>query len=174
MGALAWIFGALGGLCAVMGIITALAVVPEVAALTWMFWFVLSGILLLTCIAFTVGRSVSEQLSLSAALIVKVVMSGSRAKISLRVYPSAAKSEVVGFTDGVLQVRVAAPPVKGKANKELIAFLSKALAVGKGALTIVKGQTSRSKVIAIDGLSQEDIMKQLSPKPFSSSDNASR
>ena len=97
-------------------------------------------------------------------------MSGSKAKISLRVYPRARRSEVVGFTDGVLQVRVAAPPVKGQANKELLAFLSKALAVGKDALTIVKGHTSRSKVIAIDGLSQEDIVKRLSPKPFSSGD----
>ena len=99
-------------------------------------------------------------------------MSETEAKISLRVYPSAARSEVVSFTNGVLQVRVAAPPVKGQANKELIAFLSQALAVGKGAVTIVKGHTSRSKVIAIDGLSQEDIMKRLSPKPSSSGEDA--
>ena len=52
----AWIFGILGGLCAVMGILTATAVVSEVAELTWMFWLVLSGILLLASIAFTVGR----------------------------------------------------------------------------------------------------------------------
>lgn len=99
-------------------------------------------------------------------------MSGSKVRISLRVHPGAARSEVIGFTDGVLQVRVAAPPVKGQANRELIALLSKALAVGKGALTIVKGHTSRSKVIAIDGLSQEDIMKRLLPKPFASGDDA--
>jgi len=99
-------------------------------------------------------------------------MSGSKVRISLRVHPGAARSEVVGFTDGVLQVRVAAPPVKGQANRELIALLSKALAVGKSALTIVKGHTSQSKVIAIDGLSQEDIMKRLSPKPSSSDDDA--
>ena len=53
----AWISGILGGLCAVMGIITALAIIPEVAALTWVFWFVLSIILLLICIAFAVGSS---------------------------------------------------------------------------------------------------------------------
>ena len=56
MGILAWIFGAIGGLCMVMGIITALAEIPEVAALTWMFWLVLSAILLLASIAFAVGR----------------------------------------------------------------------------------------------------------------------
>ncbi len=55
MGMSALIFGILGGLCAVMGIITATAVVPEFAELTWMFWLVLSGILLLASIVFTVG-----------------------------------------------------------------------------------------------------------------------
>ena len=53
----AWISGILGGLCAVIGIITALAIIPEVAALTWVFWFVLSIILLLICIALAVGSS---------------------------------------------------------------------------------------------------------------------
>ena len=56
----ALIFGMLGGLSAVMGIITATEVVPEYAGLTWMFWLVLSGILLLASIAFTVGRGGSE------------------------------------------------------------------------------------------------------------------
>ena len=56
MGMLAWIFGILGGLCMVMGIVTAAAVIPEVAALSWMFWLVLSAILLLACIAFAMGR----------------------------------------------------------------------------------------------------------------------
>jgi hypothetical protein len=57
MGVLAWIFGGLGGLCAVMGIITAVEVIPEVTALTWTFWLALSAILLLASIAFILGRS---------------------------------------------------------------------------------------------------------------------
>ena len=89
-------------------------------------------------------------------------MTSSQAKILLRVHPNAARNEVVDFADGQLQVRVAAPPIKGKANKELIAFLSKVLGVGKSSVTIVKGHTSRSKVIAIDGLSQENVIKRLS------------
>ncbi len=56
MGMSALIFGILGGLCAVWGIVTATEVVPEYAGLTWMFWLVLSGILLLGSIAFAVGR----------------------------------------------------------------------------------------------------------------------
>lgn len=61
MGMLAWIFGVLGGLCTVMGIITAADVVPLLGTeLTVMFWLVLAVILFLVCIAFAIGRSVSE------------------------------------------------------------------------------------------------------------------
>ena len=89
--------------------------------------------------------------------------SNSLAKISVRVHPSAARNEVLGFTGGVWQVRVSAPPVKGKANKELISFLSRLLGVSKSRIGIIRGHTTKDKVIAISGLSQEDIMKRLSP-----------
>jgi uncharacterized protein (TIGR00251 family) len=92
-----------------------------------------------------------------------VSLSERGAKISLRVYPNAARNEVAGFTDGVLRVKIAAPPVEGKANRELIAFLSQKLGVGRGCLTIIKGHTSRNKVIAIDGLSQEQVLRRLLP-----------
>ena len=54
---LAWTFGTIGGLCMVMGIITAAEVVPLLgSAFTWMFWFMLAVILFLASIAFAVGR----------------------------------------------------------------------------------------------------------------------
>jgi hypothetical protein len=57
MAALAWVVGAVAGLCMVMGIITATGVVPLLGAeLTWTFWFGLSGILFLASIAFGVSR----------------------------------------------------------------------------------------------------------------------
>ena len=86
-----------------------------------------------------------------------------KAEISVRVHPNAARNKVVGVTDRVWQVRVSAPPVKGKANKELITFLSGILGVGKSQIDIIRGHTTRNKVIAISGLSQEDIVKRLSP-----------
>ncbi len=88
--------------------------------------------------------------------------SGNEAKISVRVHPNAAKNEVVNFTDRILQVRISAPPVKGKANRELIAFLSQILDIGKSKVSIIKGHSSRHKIIAIDGMSQQDIMERLS------------
>jgi len=89
-------------------------------------------------------------------------MSNSQVKISLHVHPNATRNEVVGFTGGVWRVKVAAPPTKGKANQELVSFLSRILNLSQGSLTIVKGHTSRDKVIAIDNLSQEDIIRRLS------------
>ena len=61
MGLFAAILGGIGGLCAVMGIVTALEVIsPITSDLTWMFWFVLSAILLLGSIAAAQGRSVQD------------------------------------------------------------------------------------------------------------------
>ncbi len=62
MSILAWTFGILGGLCAVMGIITAAEVAPEMnqalgAGFTAMFWLALSAVLLLACIAAAVSRT---------------------------------------------------------------------------------------------------------------------
>jgi len=84
-------------------------------------------------------------------------------ELSLHVYPNAARNELAGFSEGVLGVKVSAPPVKGKANKELIAFLAQKLGLSKGDLTIIKGHTSRNKVMAIAGLTQEEIARRLSP-----------
>ncbi|MFC1873906.1 hypothetical protein ACFLYX_01240 [Chloroflexota bacterium] len=61
----AWILGILGGLCAVMGIITAAEVAPQITALlgdgfTAMFWLALAAVLLLTCIAAAVSRTEYE------------------------------------------------------------------------------------------------------------------
>ena len=87
--------------------------------------------------------------------------SGNEAKISLRVYPNASRNEMMGFTDGVLRVKISAPPIKGKANRELITFLSRLLGVSKGSVNIIKGHTTRNKVVAVDGFSREEVMKRL-------------
>jgi len=87
---------------------------------------------------------------------------GGEIRLSLNVYPGAAKNEVVSFTDDLLRIKIAAPPLKGKANRELVAFLSKYLGVGKGNINIIKGHTSRNKIIAINGISQEELRQRLS------------
>jgi len=84
-------------------------------------------------------------------------------KLWLHVYPNAARNELAGFSEGVLRLKVAASPVKGKANKELIAFLAQKLGLSKGDFTILKGHSSRNKLISIAGLSREELSRRLSP-----------
>ena len=62
----------------------------------------------------------------------------------------------MGERDGAVLIRIAAPPVDGKANQALIAFVAKTLGLPKGAVTILRGETSRNKVIRVEGQSPAD------------------
>ena len=64
-----------------------------------------------------------------------------------------------------VRIKIAAPPEKGKANKELVDFLSERLDVARADIEIVSGQTSRQKVVAVNGLGKQEIMKRLLPQP---------
>ena len=84
-----------------------------------------------------------------------------QATIMVQVQPNASQNKVARFGKGVLYLRIAAPPTKGKANQELIKFLSDILGIGKDNLTIAKGMTGKRKVIVIKGLMQNQVMGQL-------------
>lgn len=76
--------------------------------------------------------------------------------LTVRVTPKASKTAVTGVVplEGdatALGLRVAAPPVDGAANDEVVRFLAKALRVGRSAVTLVAGQTSRVKRLRITG-----------------------
>ena len=82
-------------------------------------------------------------------------------RISVHVNPNAGQNKVVGFQNGLLKVMIAAPPTKGKANQELLRFLSDFLGVSKSNLNIEKGMTSKKKTVAISGLSQSEFLRLL-------------
>jgi uncharacterized protein (TIGR00251 family) len=82
-------------------------------------------------------------------------------RLLIRVTPNAGRNEITGWPEGVLQVKIAAPPEKGKANKELTDFLGQRLGVKRSAITIIKGQTGRNKVLEIEGMSREDMINKL-------------
>ncbi len=88
-------------------------------------------------------------------------MKDKQVKIVIQVQPNASQNKVARFEDGVWHLRIAAPPVKGKANRELIKFLSDVLGLSKSAITIEKGLTSKRKVIVIEGLTEEEIRELL-------------
>lgn len=89
------------------------------------------------------------------------------ARITVRLSPRASRDQVVGFeaaADGeseVLRVRVTAPPVDGRANAALTRLLAKRLGVARGAVEVVSGQSSRQKVVAVEGLAQDEVRRRL-------------
>lgn len=83
-------------------------------------------------------------------------------RILARVQANAKKNEVLRFQEGILYLKIAAPPLKGKANQELLKFLSEILSVSKSRLTIEKGLTDRTKVVSIEGLTQEQALEKFS------------
>ena len=76
----------------------------------------------------------------------------------VRVVPRASRSEIVGEHDGVLRVRIAAPPVDGAANEELVRLLARAFAVSRSNVEISGGQTSKLKQIRVNGIRPEMLL----------------
>jgi len=70
--------------------------------------------------------------------------------VAVQIVPRASKSEIVGEFNGLLRVRVAAPPVEGAANKELVRVLAKRFKVARSAVTLLSGENSRVKRLRIE------------------------
>ena len=102
-----------------------------------------------------------EEIGTYCAKINPIMAESEQAKIVVRVQPNAKQNQLVGFKEGVLHIRITAPPVDGKANDALIKFLSGCLGVSKSRLSIEKGMTGRIKTIAIRGLSQRQALSDL-------------
>jgi uncharacterized protein (TIGR00251 family) len=88
-------------------------------------------------------------------------MTGESALLRIRVQPRAKRDEVVGERDGAIVIRLKAPPVDGKANAALTAFIAKAAGVPRSRVEIVKGATAREKVVRVEGASEADLRRAL-------------
>ena len=78
------------------------------------------------------------------------------------VQPRSSKMEISGLHDGVLRVRLTAPPVDGAANKQCIELLSRKMKIPKRAIRIASGASARRKRMKISGLGIEEVKKILS------------
>lgn len=72
--------------------------------------------------------------------------------LTLHIQPGAKKTEVAGPHGDALKIRLAAPPVDGKANAALLAFIAAKVGVGRTAVELVSGQTARAKRVRITGV----------------------
>jgi uncharacterized protein (TIGR00251 family) len=84
-------------------------------------------------------------------------------QLSVRIQPGARRSEVTRLVDGIWHIRVAAPPVEGRANLALVAFLAEKLDMPKSSLAIVRGLSSRNKKVEVTGLNETQVASRLKP-----------
>jgi uncharacterized protein len=83
------------------------------------------------------------------------------AELRVRLTPRAHREDFGPERDGALVVRVTAPPVGGQANLALCRLLAKRAGVQRGAVTVLRGESSRDKIVRIDGISDEALRARL-------------
>ncbi len=93
--------------------------------------------------------------------MVRVSQRGDGVRFTVRVTPRASRNEIAGSQEGILRVKLTAPPVEGAANKALVNLLSDALRVAKANIEIVSGHTSRQKVVHVEGISPKEARARL-------------
>lgn len=81
------------------------------------------------------------------------------AVLEIRVLPRSSRCEIAGVQDGALKIKLTAPPVEGKANKECVRFISDLLKIKKSAVSIIAGEKSKNKTILISGIKAKDVEK---------------
>jgi len=83
--------------------------------------------------------------------------------LSVRLHPGARKNGVGGVHAGAVKISLTSPPVDGRANEALIAFVAELLRVPRGRVNLVSGMTSRSKVLRVTGKSADEVRVALLP-----------
>jgi hypothetical protein len=81
--------------------------------------------------------------------------------LAIKVHPRAKKNAITGEVGGALKLSLTSPPLDGKANQACIDFFAKLLKMPRSSITIAAGQTSRNKLIRIEGLSTDEVRQRL-------------
>ncbi len=86
-----------------------------------------------------------------------------RPTLKIIVQPKARKTGIIGLHDGMLKLAVASPPVDGKANREVVAFLADLFELKKKEVIILRGEHSRKKTCLLGDLDADEIRKKITP-----------
>ena len=85
--------------------------------------------------------------------------------VAVRAQPGAKKTAIVGVygesAAAQLKIAVQAPPIEGRANEALIAFLAKVCGLPKSAVSVLSGELSRSKVFVLQGVTETELREKL-------------
>ena len=84
--------------------------------------------------------------------MIKLTAKDNHVTFAVRVQPRASQTAITGELDGALKIRLAAPPVDGAANEELIRWLAKFFEVARSHVEILSGETSKQKIIRVSGI----------------------
>jgi uncharacterized protein len=82
-------------------------------------------------------------------------------EIVVRLQPRARSNAIVGERDGVVVVRVTAPPVDGRANEALCTLIAKRARVGAQSVSVVRGASAREKVVRVEGIDSGQLRRAL-------------
>lgn len=91
----------------------------------------------------------------------KLALKDGAVRFEVHAKPRAKKSKVVGERGDAVEIALAAPPVDGAANEELVRFVAKVLQVRQRDIELVRGETSREKLLSVVGLTVEEIESRL-------------
>ena len=83
------------------------------------------------------------------------------AYLEVSIQPSASQNKIVAYENNILKLKIAAPPVEGKANRKVIEFLSSMLGIKKTSIFVKSGLTSKHKILVISGISSDEIKQRL-------------
>lgn len=81
--------------------------------------------------------------------------------LSVKLQPRASANEIAGPMGDELRIKVTAPPVDSAANEALVRFLAQKLDCGRGCVELVRGQTSRHKLVKLHGMEPEEVAEKL-------------
>jgi len=87
----------------------------------------------------------------------RITETDGRVRFSVRVQPRASKTELAGIHGDALKIRLSAPPVDGAANDALVEFLAETFAVPRRNVRLVSGESSRSKIVEIEGINERAV-----------------
>jgi uncharacterized protein (TIGR00251 family) len=82
-------------------------------------------------------------------------------RLKVKVVPGSSRDGIVGWLGDALKIKVTAPPEKGRANEAVVKMLAERLGLTTDAVAVVSGHSSASKVVAINGMDDEMLMKSL-------------
>jgi uncharacterized protein (TIGR00251 family) len=108
------------------------------------------------------GPAADRDLILSEnELVIPIQGSGGGVTFAVKVHPRAKKNAITGKLGDALKLSLTSPPVEGRANEACIEFFAKLLKVPRSSVTIASGQSSRTKVIRVTGISVDEVRRRM-------------